>query len=199
MHAEIIVKGIVQGVGFRPFLYRTAVENKLTGYVRNRADAGVEIILEGNDDAVKKFIESLSEEKPSLAEIYDVAINYMQDKGEFRNFSIAESSRGGELSGSVIPYDVSICDQCLSELRDPSNRRHDYFFTTCTECGPRYTTIRELPYDRPNTTMNDFPMCEDCRKEYENPEDRRFHAQTIACKKCGPHVFLTDNTGKTVG
>ncbi len=196
MRAEIVIKGIVQGVGFRPFVYRTAVENKLTGYVRNRADAGVEIILEGSDGAVKEFIESLNKNKPSLAEIYDIAINYMQGKGEFTNFSIAGSSRGGELSGSVIPYDVSICDRCLNELRDLNNRRHDYFFITCTECGPRYTTIRELPYDRANTTMHDFPMCGNCIKEYENPLDRRFHAQTIACEQCGPHVFLTDNTGK---
>ncbi len=198
MRAEVIVKGIVQGVGFRPFIYRTALEHKLVGCVRNRDDASVEIIVEGNESDVGIFIASLMGKRPSLSQIYDIRINYTQDKGEFNGFSIVKSSKGGDLSGSVIPYDVSICDKCLKELRDPDNRRYDYFFITCTECGPRYTIIERLPYDRSNTTMQDFPMCEECEKEYTNPLDRRFHAQTIACKKCGPHVFLTDNNGKRV-
>ena len=193
-----MVKGIVQGVGFRPFIYRNALENKLVGYVRNCGDAGVEIVVEGNESKLNQFIVNLKEKKPPLSQIYDVSVNYTQDRGELDKFSIVDSFEGGNLSGSVIPYDVSICDKCLEELRDPRNRRYNYFFITCTECGPRYTIIERLPYDRENTTMQDFPMCEECGKEYTNPLDRRFHAQTIACKKCGPHVFLTDNHGEDV-
>ena len=198
MRAEVIVKGIVQGVGFRPFIYRIALKNKLIGYVRNRGDAGVEIIVEGNRSEVKRFITDLKEKKPSLSQIYDLSVNYAKDRGDFVKFSIVRSFKGGSLSGSVIPYDVSICDKCLKELRDPRNRRCDYFFITCTECGPRYTIIETLPYDRLNTTMRGFPMCEECAGEYANPLDRRFHAQTIACKKCGPKVFLADNNGNRV-
>lgn len=196
MRAEIVVKGIVQGVGFRPFIYRTALENSLLGYVRNRGDAGVEIVVEGNESGVERFVSSLKDKRPPLSQIYDMSINYSKDKREFSRFSIIKSFEGGDLSGSVIPYDVSICDKCLEELRNPRNRRYDYFFITCTECGPRYTIIKKLPYDRPNTTMQDFPMCEECGMEYTNPLDRRFHAQTIACNKCGPNTFLTENSGK---
>lgn len=168
----------------------------LVGYVRNRGDAGVEIVVEGSEGNVKQFIADLERKKPSLAQIYDLSVNYAHDRGEFKRFSIVRSFEGGDLSGSVIPYDVAICDKCLEELRDPANRRHDYFFITCTECGPRYSIIDRLPYDRANTTMHDFPMCEKCAKEYANPLDRRFHSQTVACEKCGPKTFLTDNKGK---
>lgn len=196
MRAEIIVKGIVQGVGFRPFIYRIALKNDLVGHVRNRGDAGVEITVQGNISDVKRFLKDLKNKKPSLSQIYDLIVNYTQDKNEFIKFNILKSFKGGKLSGSVIPYDVSICNKCLEELRNPQNRRKDYFFITCTECGPRYTTIERLPYDRSNTTMKNFPMCEECKAEYVNPLNRRFHAQTIACKKCGPQVFLTENDGK---
>ncbi len=196
MRAEVVVKGIVQGVGFRPFIYRTAVDNEVVGYVRNRGDAGVEIVIEGKEDNVKHFIADLERKKPSLAQIYDLSVNYSGDRGEFTRFSIVESFEGGDLSGSVIPPDVAICDKCLAELRDPANRRHNYFFITCTECGPRYTIIDRLPYDRPNTTMRSFPTCEKCAEEYVDPSDRRFHAQTVACPKCGPTAYLTDNKGK---
>ncbi|MFH0897578.1 MAG: carbamoyltransferase HypF [Candidatus Bathyarchaeota archaeon] len=198
MHAKIIAKGIVQGVGFRPFIYRAALDNKLVGYVRNRGDAGVEIVVEGSEGNVKNFIDGIKEKKPSLSQVYDISVRYSQDKHEFVKFSIEKSFEGGSLHGSVIPYDVSICDKCVGELLNRENRRHDYFFITCTECGPRYTIIEKLPYDRPNTTMSDFPMCEECKVEYINPFDRRFHAQTIACKKCGPKVSLIDNNGEHV-
>ncbi|MEM2094278.1 MAG: carbamoyltransferase HypF [Candidatus Bathyarchaeia archaeon] len=198
LRAEIIVKGIVQGVGFRPFIYRIAVENNLTGYVKNKGDASVEVVVEGKRNEVEKFIKSLREKSPPLSQIYDMSVNYALCKGEFVKFSIVESSESGNLSGSVIPFDVAICDRCLEELRDPANRRCGYFFITCTDCGPRYTIIETLPYDRPNTAMQDFPMCEECGKEYSNPADRRFHAQTIACEKCGPKAFLTDSVGKLI-
>jgi hydrogenase maturation protein HypF len=195
LHVEAIVKGIVQGVGFRPFIYRIAVENRLLGYVRNRGDAGVEIVAEGTNEAVTSFLKRLNEEKPPIAQIYDVFVTYANDTAGFTEFRILKSLEAGNSPGSVIPSDVAICDQCLRELRDPANTRYHYFFITCTQCGPRYTIIQGLPYDRPNTTMNDFPLCEACRKEYDDPSNRRFHAQTVACPHCGPHVLLTTNTG----
>ncbi len=198
LRAEIKVSGIVQGVGFRPFVYRIAVENRLIGYVRNRGDAFVEIVVEGKKDDVKHFLKDLKENKPPLARIYHVTTNYAEDKKEFEKFAILQSSEDVEHSGSVIPPDISICDECLSELRNRKNERYNYFFITCTNCGPRYTIIRGLPYDRPNTTMQDFPMCDFCSKEYGDPSNRRFHAQTVACIKCGPKVYLTSNDGQTI-
>ncbi|KPV62021.1 MAG: (NiFe) hydrogenase maturation protein HypF [Candidatus Bathyarchaeota archaeon BA2] len=198
MHAEIKVSGIVQGVGFRPFVYRVAVENGLVGYVRNRGDAVVEIVVEGKKKDVKRFLKNLKEKKPPLARIYDMTTNYTEDKNKFKQFTILKSSENVELSGSVIPQDVSICDECLSELRDPKNKRYNYFFITCTNCGPRYTIIEKLPYDRLNTTMQDFFMCDFCFKEYNDPSNRRFHAQTVACPKCGPKVYLTTNNDESI-
>jgi len=198
LRAEIKVSGIVQGVGFRPFIYRTAVKNGLVGYVRNRGDAVVEIFVEGKKDNVAQFLEDLKEEKPLLAQIYNITADYKADQGGFGEFTIIESSGEAKLSGSVIPPDVSICDECLKELRDPKNRRFNYFFITCTDCGPRYTITRELPYDRPNTTMQEFQMCDYCAREYGDPSNRRFHAQTVACPKCGPKAYLTSNSGELV-
>ncbi len=198
MRAEIKVSGIVQGVGFRPFIYRIAAKNELVGYIRNRGDAVVEIVVEGKRRNVKQFLEDFRTKKPLLARIYDLTTNYGQDEGNFEKFSIDKSSEEVELSGSVIPPDVSVCNECLEELRDPKNQRYDYFFITCTNCGPRYTTIMELPYDRPNTTMQDFQMCNFCFTEYGDPLNRRFHAQTVACAKCGPKAFLTTNKGESI-
>ncbi|MEM2935566.1 MAG: carbamoyltransferase HypF [Candidatus Bathyarchaeia archaeon] len=198
MRAEIRVSGIVQGVGFRPFVYRTAIKRGLVGFIRNRGDAGVEIIVEGKEDAVRDFLKEIREEKPPLAQIYWVTAKYGRDKGEFESFRIIKSTEDTELSGSVIPPDVSICEECLRELRDSKNRRQDYFFITCTNCGPRYTIIERLPYDRLNTTMKKFPMCDFCSKEYRDPSNRRFHAQTVACPKCGPKAYLTTKNGEAV-
>jgi hydrogenase maturation protein HypF len=196
LRAEILVTGIVQGVGFRPFIYRIAAENQLKGTVRNRGDAGVEIVVEGSEENVKRFIDDLERKKPPLARIYELSVNYAEDKGEFSRFIILKSSEKSDLSGSIIPPDISICDNCLRELRDLKDRRYGYFFITCTDCGPRYTIIEKLPYDRPNTVMNRFPMCEDCSREYTDPLNRRFHAQTVACPRCGPRVFLTSKDGQ---
>jgi hydrogenase maturation protein HypF len=198
LRAEIKVSGIVQGVGFRPFIYRTALENKLTGYVRNRGDAFVEILVEGKDANVRAFLRDLRRKKPPLARIHEVKTKFSVGKNEFDRFSILNSSGEAEFSGSVIPPDVSICEACLRELRDPKDRRHDYFFITCTDCGPRYTIIEDLPYDRSNTTMKQFKMCPFCKREYKNPANRRFHAQTVACPVCGPGVYLADSKGKVV-
>ena len=198
MRAEIKVTGIVQGVGFRPFIYRMAVKHGLVGYVRNRGDAGVEIVVEGEKNKIENFIKDLKSKKPPLAEIHDLIVNFSEEKGNFKKFIILRSSESRELSGSVIPPDVAICDECLRELRDPKNERYEYFFITCTDCGPRFTVIERLPYDRPNTTMREFPMCNFCKSEYEDPANRRFHAQTIACPVCGPKAYLTDNKGEEI-
>ena len=199
MRVRASVKGIVQGVGFRPFVYRIAVKNNLKGYVMNKGDAGVEILLEGQDRNVRAFLADLRRKKPPLAQIYEIATTQLQGKNEHGNFTIQKSSREAEHSGSIIPPDIAICPECLQELRLPRNRRHDYFFITCTNCGPRYTIIEQLPYDRENTTMKDFTMCQFCQNQYADPLDRRFHAQTVACPKCGPKIHLTTHDGKPVG
>ena len=198
LRAEIKVSGIVQGVGFRPFIYRIAVKNGLNGYVRNRGDASVEIVVEGKKDNIDQFLKDLKAEKPPLAQIYNISTDYKAEEDDFSQFSIMKSSGEAKLSGSIIPPDVSICDECLRELRDPTNRRFNYFFITCTDCGPRYTITRELPYDRPNTTMQEFQMCNYCAREYEDPTNRRFHAQTVACPQCGPKVYLTSNNADPI-
>jgi len=198
VRAEIKVSGIVQGVGFRPFVYRTAVENGLVGFVRNRGDAHVEIVVEGKKRSIDYFLRDLKEKKPPLARIHSVLTKFLSEKNEFDTFTILRSSEEVKLSGSVISPDVSVCDRCLDELRDPRNERHDYFFITCTDCGPRYTIIQNLPYDRQNTTMKEFSMCPFCQKEFTDPANSRFHAQTVACDKCGPRVYLTTNSGQAV-
>ena len=198
MRVEIKVSGIVQGVGFRPFVYRIAVKNRLVGYVRNRGDAHVEIVVEGQQNDVKSFLQDLVEKKPPLARIYNITTKYLKDKKEFEKFKIKKSSKEVGLSGSIIPPDIAICDECLDELRNPEDQRFNYFFITCTNCGPRYTIIERLPYDRQNTTMQEFHMCDFCQEEYTAPSNRRFHAQTVACHKCGPRVYLTTNDGQQV-
>jgi hydrogenase maturation protein HypF len=196
LRVKICVTGIVQGVGFRPFIYRLAVKNGLSGYVRNKGDAGVEILLEGDRQRIQSFNHDLKEKKPPLAQIYEVKSNELAGKNECDKFTIIKSSDEAELSGSIIPPDIAICNECLAELRDPKNPRYEYFFITCTNCGPRFTIIERLPYDRENTTMSEFPLCGFCQKEYSDPTNRRFHAQTVACPPCGPKAYLTTKTGK---
>jgi hydrogenase maturation protein HypF len=198
LRVKINVTGIVQGVGFRPFIYRIAVRNGLAGYVRNRGDAGVEILLEGNAQSIQNFLRELKEKKPPLAQIHDIITKRLAGKNEHAKFTIYKSSEEAELSGSVIPPDIAICDECLQELRDPKDPRYEYFFITCTNCGPRFTTIERLPYDRENTTMREFPLCGYCQKEYADPLNRRFHAQTVACPKCGPKAYLTTRNGEQI-
>ena len=188
----------MQGVGFRPFIYRIAVANGLAGYVRNRGDAGVEILLEGTEQAIEAFMCDLREKKPPLAQIHDIITTRIKGANGYREFTICKSSEEAELSGSVVPPDVAICNECLAELRDPKDPRHDYFFITCTNCGPRFTIIERLPYDRENTTMREFPLCGFCFREYSDPLNRRFHAQTVACPPCGPRAYLTTNKGEEI-
>jgi len=198
LRVKINVTGIVQGVGFRPFIYRTAVKHGLAGYVRNRGDAGVEILLEGTENAINSFMRDLKEQKPPQARIHDIIKTEFTGKNEYTQFTIVQSSKETDRSGSVVPPDSAICDECLKELRDPKDPRHDYFFITCVNCGPRFTIIEKLPYDRENTTMREFPLCGFCQKEYEDPLNRRFHAQTVACPLCGPKAYLTTRKGEVV-
>lgn len=195
---RILVKGVVQGVGFRPFIYRAASERGLRGYVKNLGDGTVEILVEGGDGALNSFIDDIRYRRPPLSKIYELKIEEAESTAALSAFTILESSKRGFESGSIIPADVSICGECLRELYDPKNRRFRYFFITCTDCGPRFTAIEDMPYDRPNTTLAPFPMCEECRREYTDPLNRRFHAQTIACSSCGPKVFLVDKTGEPI-
>lgn len=194
--AYVRVKGVVQGVGFRPFVYRIAYRWGLNGYVRNLGGGDVEVYVEGTRKSIEGFLRSLGKEKPPIAVIEDVSVSWTKPKG-VEGFKILES-RTGSSTTSIIPPDIAICKSCLRELRDPSDRRYRYFFITCTDCGPRFTVIEKLPYDRENTSMRFFEMCRDCREEYLNPLNRRFHAQTVACPRCGPRVYLTDRTGVEV-
>jgi len=174
------------------------VRNGLSGYVKNRADAGVEILLEGQEQVIRQFLKSLKKDKPPLAKFHHIITSTLPGKNEHTEFVIKKSSNEAELSGSVIPPDIAICDDCLRELRDPKDPRFEYFFITCTNCGPRFTIIEKLPYDRDNTTMRVFPMCGFCLNEYKDPLNRRFHAQTVACPRCGPRVCLADAKGEVL-
>ncbi len=198
VRATILIRGIVQGVGFRPFLYRKATQRGLRGFVRNLGDGTVQILVEGEAEAIENFINDVREVKTNLSRIDQLSIRREPATDEFDTFVIEGSSSEGVNGGSIVPFDVSICDSCLADMIDQTNRRRDYFFTTCTQCGPRYSLILSLPYDRQRTTMASFPMCRDCQSEYADPFNRRFHAQTIACPRCGPRLFLTDPTGVEV-
>lgn len=189
---HIVLHGAVQGVGFRPFVYRLASEMGLNGWVSNSSQ-GVFVEVEGEKNILDRLVIRLEKEKPSLAFIQGMETSFLDAVG-YDRFEIRESSSSGEKSTIVLP-DIATCPDCLEEIFDPQNRRHLYPFTNCTNCGPRFSIIKSLPYDRPNTTMQKFEMCEECREEYENPRDRRFHAQPNACPKCGPHVELWDKSG----
>jgi hydrogenase maturation protein HypF len=191
--ARITVRGAVQGVGFRPFIYRLAVEKGLTGWVLNSSQ-GVFIEAEGDKPLLDRFILDIEDRKPPRSFIQSLEFSFLDPIG-FTRFEIRHSDDGGETTALVLP-DIAACPDCLSEIFDTENRRHLYPFTNCTNCGPRYTIIESLPYDRPNTTMKRFEMCADCREEYHNPLDRRFHAQPNGCPACGPHIELWDETGR---
>ena len=181
---RISVDGIVQGVGFRPFVHGLACSRGLGGFVLN-AGGGVVVEVEGDPDSLRSFARALSSEAPALAEVGVVHSAAVAPRGE-RRFRIEASSEGP--AGAQIPADAATCDECLRELWDPANRRHRHPFINCTQCGPRLTIVRRPPYDRANTTMTGFEMCSACRAEYEDPADRRFHAEPIACPDCGPRL-----------
>jgi len=193
---KITVFGVVQGVGFRPFVYRLAKKLELSGWVKNFG-LGVEIWLENNNyEKFSEFLALLKKERPPLSLIKEIKVEKKSPKG-FTDFEI-KKSKPGEAFVFISP-DISICDECLKEMNDPKDRRYRYPFINCTNCGPRYTIVESLPYDRDKTSMRNFKMCPKCRKEYENPLDRRYHAQPVACPVCGPHVELKNaKTGKKI-
>ncbi|MEW6636695.1 MAG: carbamoyltransferase HypF, partial [Actinomycetota bacterium] len=189
---EVSVRGIVQGVGFRPFIYALARRHGLAGVVRNDAE-GVHIEAEGPPGELDLFLREIREEAPPLAVVEAVGWRPLaiRDEKEFR----IEESREGLRRQALVSPDVATCGECLSELFDPADRRYRYPFTNCTNCGPRFTITRQVPYDRATTTMARFAMCPECRREYDDPADRRFHAQPNACPACGPRVWLVDRFG----
>ena len=187
----ILTQGIVQGVGFRPYVYRLATDLDLKGYVRNLGNV-VEIVIEG--DETSDFVDRLAKELPPIAKIDSMEVSEIDAKN-YSDFEIIES--GDAYSGvSVIPPDIAICDKCLEEIRNPQDRRYKYPFNACTDCGPRFTVIESVPYDRVRTSMDDFPLCDDCLVEYRQPLDRRYHGEAICCSDCGPQMEIYEGNAK---
>jgi hydrogenase maturation protein HypF len=197
MRMNILVRGIVQGVGFRPYVFSLARQRALKGHVFNNA-TGVVIDVEGEAQSIEQFVRDLHRNPPPLAQIEAVECNADLAPAHYGDFYIIESSDTGK-KFVPISADMATCQDCLRELFDPNDRRYRYPFINCTNCGPRFTIIEDIPYDRTRTTMRDFPMCESCRAEYENPLDRRFHAEPVACAECGPRLFLTEARGCSTG
>ncbi|MGB6692382.1 MAG: carbamoyltransferase HypF [Terracidiphilus sp.] len=193
---SIRVRGVVQGVGFRPFVYRLAHANMLTGWVLN-GDQGVEIHLEGVEEDLATFVREIKTKPPAAAHIAEILVEPASCEG-LSDFTIRESERLDRPTVRVSP-DLPVCDECLEELFDPSDRRYGYPYINCTNCGPRYSVIRALPYDRPNTTMRGWPMDRYCSDEYHDPGNRRFHAQPVACPACGPKYSLAEGAASISG
>ncbi|MEN8232998.1 MAG: carbamoyltransferase HypF, partial [Thermodesulfobacteriota bacterium] len=195
IRARIGVSGIIQGVGFRPFIYRLATTQGLTGYVANTA-AGVTIEVDGPEHDLARFVQAITTENPPLACIDELHVekSEIDPASKHNSFQIHKSISSGNRIGPITP-DTDVCNNCLAEVFDPTDRRYLYPFINCTDCGPRYTLIEKTPYDRPLTSMKRFPMCEQCQAEYSDPLDRRFHAQATCCPLCGPSVTLTDSHG----
>ncbi|MEA3453523.1 MAG: carbamoyltransferase HypF [Candidatus Caldatribacteriota bacterium] len=194
---NIIIKGIVQGVGFRPFIHKLVQNYNLSGWVLN-SNQGVEMDIEGKTEEINSFASDIKKKLPPLAKIEKVEVNQLPLIG-YKGFSIKKSIVKEENSFVLVSPDISICEDCLQELFDPHNRRFRYPFINCTNCGPRFTIIKDIPYDRNKTTMNNFKMCSLCQGEYDDIEDRRYHAQPNACADCGPQVSLYQNKIKLEG
>jgi len=199
---QIVLSGQVQGVGFRPFIYRLAIQHNLCGWVRNCVGI-VEIHVQGQSDSIKKFLSDIFDNKPPIASPV-LESDSATAVEEFDTFTILESQRQGKSPISV-PSDLFCCDDCLTELNDPADRRYHYPFINCTQCGPRFTLINKLPYDRANTTMAAFDLCPQCLAEYEDPSNRRFHAEPVACPECGPslsfhkkEICIVDNNAAAI-
>lgn len=193
LRLRVAIRGAVQGVGFRPFIYRLATELRLVGWISNTAQ-GVFIEVEGAPQELEAFLKHLEAETPPRSFIQSLEPAFLDPVG-YQTFEIRESDPAGEKTALVLP-DIATCPACLREILDPNDRRYQYPFTNCTHCGPRFSILTALPYDRSQTTMAGFGMCAACRAEYDDPRDRRFHAQPNACPVCGPHLELWDRTGK---
>ncbi|MGQ0793275.1 MAG: carbamoyltransferase HypF [Deltaproteobacteria bacterium] len=195
MRLKVVVRGAVQGVGFRPFVYRLATRMELSGWVVNSSQ-GVFIEVEGAKPMLDSFLIALNSQKPPRAIIQSLESSFLDAAG-YNGFEIRLSADSGAKTALILP-DIATCAECRAEILDPADRRFDYPFTNCTNCGPRFTIIEEIPYDRQNTSMKSFPMCADCRREYENPLERRFHAEPVACPACGPRVELWTAEGEVI-
>ncbi|TKJ42775.1 carbamoyltransferase HypF [candidate division TA06 bacterium B3_TA06] len=193
---NIRVAGAVQGVGLRPFCYREATRRGLAGFVLNDL-GGVVIFLEGSREAIEGFVYELRNNPPPASCITGIEVQKAEEQG-LRGFRILQSEAGQASQELQVSADLATCHNCRREILNPPDRRHRYAFTNCTDCGPRYTIISSLPYDRPKTTMAEFKMCEDCQREYDDPSDRRFHAQPDACPVCGPELVLFDASGRVL-
>ena len=186
---RIKIHGIVQGVGFRPFIHKLVRYYKLSGFIENTS-SGVELELEGERTELERFVADVPKNAPKLAVIESVETEYGLESVGFKDFEIRKS-KTEEFRNTLISPDICICDDCLREMKTAGDRRYGYPFINCTNCGPRFTIIRDVPYDRIKTSMSEFPMCPDCDREYHDIEDRRYHAQPDCCPDCGPHVFFT--------
>lgn len=189
------IRGVVQGVGFRPFVYRLAVELGIRGRVLNNT-AGVAVDAEADRQTLEVFLKRLRADAPAAARIFSFEFSFHQPVG-FSDFQIISSHDGGEKMLTLLS-DIATCSDCLAEIQDPFERRFSYPFTNCTQCGPRFTIMTDIPYDRPNTSMQGFPLCPACKQEYKNPQDRRFHAQPLACAVCGPRLTYLGRDGESV-
>ncbi len=194
--AKVNIHGIVQGVGFRPFIHKLVREYRLSGFIKNTS-SGVELELEGERPELERFVADVPARAPKLALIERVETEYSAELRHFQGFEILKS-RTEALRNTLVSPDIGICDDCRRELLDPADRRYRYPFINCTNCGPRFTIIKDLPYDRARTSMSGFPMCPDCDREYHDIENRRYHAQPDCCPVCGPHVFYLDAAGERV-
>ena len=195
MERELLkIHGIVQGVGFRPFIHKLVEEYGLRGFIKNTS-SGVELELEGERETLERFTAALPRRAPKLAVIESIEAEYTQELKNYPDFKILQS-KTEEFRNTLISPDICICDDCLRELCDRNDRRYRYPFINCTNCGPRFTIIKDVPYDRCKTSMSEFPMCPDCDREYHDIEDRRYHAQPDCCPVCGPQVFFLDAEGR---
>lgn len=195
---EINITGIVQGVGFRPFLFNLARDHNLNGYVLNRGNAGVRLVVQGESSEIEDFIKEIELKKPEISYIEDIESIELQEDHQFDDLSIRKSEKGRGIS-LTLPPDVAICEKCLEDMRNEDlERYHEYAFIACAQCGPRFTTVKALPYDRKRSTMIQFPFCDGCLDEYTDFDNRRFHAQTFACSQCGPNYSLYDRDGNVI-
>lgn len=193
---KLEVKGIVQGVGFRPYVYNLASKYDIKGWVNND-DKGVNILLYSSEDSCEKFIKELKENPPVLAKIDSINIEKITNQKEYKSFEIIQSQTTNSKS-TIISPDMAVCQDCIDDINDENNFRHNYALTNCTNCGPRYSIIKTVPYDRCNTSMSEFELCPKCKKEYEDPSNRRYHAQPVSCEVCGPKVTLYNKNNVVV-
>ncbi len=190
---RVMCRGAVQGVGFRPTVHRIASEMGLTGWIVNDP-SGVTAEVEGPCEVVTTFPDRLREALPPLARVDETVTEEIPPEGA-TEFEVRESAQGRR-AGALVPPDAALCEDCRREMETPEDRRHRYPFTTCTNCGPRFSLVLRLPYDRPQTAMGCFPLCSECEREYTDTADRRFHAEPVCCPACGPRIWFQDNLAR---